>query len=222
MPAMYPEQLRTLREQNPGLQYDFRGNVIGATPPDSVQMAADAIYQLPGMQPNAWDFGPTRADFQNSSEFIGPLQPQWWDPNGELAQRGLGALVAGQDLQQRPAVRPQNPYVPRQRTFDQSSDGLPGIAESPDELSNILLQANQMPIMQPAASEVRYANPPAMLPPELRYQPMSMHEQHMRANTLLGGNPYGLSRSPLGRAADWMSDTGRRAAEAQDWVGGVD
>lgn len=71
------------------------------------------------------------------------------------------------------------------------------------------------------APEVRYANPPAMLPPELRYQPMSMHEQHMRANTLLGGNPYGLSRSPLGRAADWMVDTGRRAAEAQDWAEGI-
>lgn len=147
MPAMYPEQLRSLREQNPGLQFDFRGNVIGATPSDPVQMAADAIYQLPGMQPNAWDFGPTRADFQNSGEFIGPLQPQWWDPNGELAQRGLGALVSGQDLpdvgfysQWNPdtnswvrhgapsggayrqpgsgrTARPQNPYV-RQQTPD--------------------------------------------------------------------------------------------------------
>ena len=28
MPAMYPEELRSLREQNPGLQYDFRGNLI--------------------------------------------------------------------------------------------------------------------------------------------------------------------------------------------------
>lgn len=28
MPAMYPEALRSLREQNPGLQYDFRGNLI--------------------------------------------------------------------------------------------------------------------------------------------------------------------------------------------------
>ena len=28
MPAMYPERLRELREQNPGLQYDFRGNLI--------------------------------------------------------------------------------------------------------------------------------------------------------------------------------------------------
>lgn len=159
MPAMYPEQLRSLREQNPGLQFDFRGNVIGVTPPNSVQMAADAIYQLPGMQPNAWDFGPTRADFQNSGEFIGPLQPQWWDPNGELAQRGLGALVAGQDLRPRPAARPQNPYAPRQRTFDQSSDGLPGIAESSDELSDILLQTNQMPIMQQARQAARQAAP---------------------------------------------------------------
>lgn len=28
MPAMYPEELRDLREQNPGLQYDFRGRLI--------------------------------------------------------------------------------------------------------------------------------------------------------------------------------------------------
>lgn len=28
MPAMYPEDLRDLREQNPGLQYDFRGRLI--------------------------------------------------------------------------------------------------------------------------------------------------------------------------------------------------
>lgn len=28
MPAMYPEELRSLREQNPGLQYDFRGRLI--------------------------------------------------------------------------------------------------------------------------------------------------------------------------------------------------
>ena len=60
-----------------------------------------------------------------------------------------------------------------------------------------------------------------MLPPELRYQPMSMQEQHMRANAMLGGNPYGLSRSPLGRAVDWMAETGRRASEAQDWAEGI-
>ena len=112
MPAMYPERLRELREQNPGLQYDFRGNVIGATPPDSVQMAADAIYQLPGMQPNAWDFGPTRNDYLNSKDFVGPMPQQWWDPNGELAQQGLGALVAGRDLQPRRTFRPRNPYAP--------------------------------------------------------------------------------------------------------------
>ncbi len=98
MPAMYPEELRRLREQNPGLQYDFRGNVIGAAPQDSVQMAADAIYQLPGMQPDAWSFGPTRDDYLNSRDFVGPMPQQWWDPNGELAQQGLGALVSGQDL----------------------------------------------------------------------------------------------------------------------------
>ena len=115
MPAMYPEELRRLREQNPGLQYDFRGNVVGATPPDSVQMAADAIYQLPGMQPNAWDFGPTRNDFQNSKDFVGPMLQQWWDPSGDLMQQGqdwLGGFMQGRDLQPRRASRPRNPYAP--------------------------------------------------------------------------------------------------------------
>ena len=114
MPAMYPEELRRLREQNPGLQYDFRGNVVGATPPDSVQMAADAIYQLPGMQPNAWDFGPTRNDFQNSKDFVGPMLQQWWDPSGDLMQQGqdwLGGFMQGRDLQPRRASRPRNPYA---------------------------------------------------------------------------------------------------------------
>ena len=60
-----------------------------------------------------------------------------------------------------------------------------------------------------------------MLPPELRYQPMSVQDQHMRSNVLLGGNPYGLARSPLGRMYDWFADTGRRAAEAQDWAEGI-
>ena len=125
MPAMYPEELRRLREQNPGLQYDFRGNVIGATPPDSVQMAADAIYQLPGMQPNAWDFGPTRKEYLNSKDFVGPMPQQWWDPNGELAQQGLGALVAGRDLQPRRTFRPRNPYAPSRRapSYDYSRYG---------------------------------------------------------------------------------------------------
>ena len=133
MPAMYPEQLRALREQNPGLQFDFRGNVIGAAPPDSVQMAADAIYQLPGMQPNAWDFGPTRNDFQNSKDFIGPLQQQWWDPNGELMQQGqnwLGGFMQGRDLQPRRASRPRNPYAP-------SRPASPGMQMVPPEVRNM-------------------------------------------------------------------------------------
>lgn len=79
MPAMYPEQLRSLREQNPNLQYDFRGNVMGVSPAYAASSMANNIRGIMNgyQQPNAWDFGPTRADFQNSSEFIGPLQPQW-------------------------------------------------------------------------------------------------------------------------------------------------
>ena len=125
MPAMYPEQLRSLREQNPGLQYDFRGNVVGATPPDSVQMAADAIYQLPGMQLNAWDFGPTRNDYLNSKDFIGPMPQQWWDPSGDLMQQGqnwLGGFMAGRDLQPRRASRPRNPYAGQPFQTRQASD----------------------------------------------------------------------------------------------------
>lgn len=100
MPAMYPEELAKLRADHPNLQYDFRGNVMGVSPAYTASSIANDIRGIMNgyQQPNAWDFGPTRADYQNSSEFIGPLQPQWWDPNGELAQRGLGALVSGQDL----------------------------------------------------------------------------------------------------------------------------
>lgn len=119
MPFMYPEELAKLRADHPGLQYDGHGRVIGVTQPDSVQMAAEAIYQMPGVQPDAWSFGPTRADFQNSKDFVGPLQPQWWDPNGELMQLGqqgqqdwLGGFMAGRDLQPRRAARPGNPSVP--------------------------------------------------------------------------------------------------------------
>lgn len=100
MPAMYPEELAKLRADHPNLQYDFRGNVMGVSPAYAASSIANDIRGIMNgyQQPNAWDFGPTRADFQNSGEFVGPLQPQWWDPNGELAQRGLGALVSGQDL----------------------------------------------------------------------------------------------------------------------------
>lgn len=125
MPFMYPEELAKLRADHPGLQYDGHGRVIGTTPLDSVQQAADAIYQLPGMQPNAWNFGPTRNDFQNSKDFVGPMPQQWWDPNGELAQQGLGALVAGRDLRPRRASRPRNPYAPARRapSYDYSRYG---------------------------------------------------------------------------------------------------
>ena len=180
MPAMYPEQLRALREQNPGLQYDFRGNVVGATPPDSVQMAADAIYQLPGMQPNAWDFGPTRNDYLNSKDFVGPVQPQWWDPNGDLMQQGqdwLGGFMAGRDLQPYRAARPQNPYVQRQ------GGGLPGWSQQEEDAQ--VRQASGMPLMQQAqgihagaedilkdASENKWGiNPLGYRPPEPAMRP---------------------------------------------------
>lgn len=165
MLAMYPEQLRALREQNPGLQYDFRGNVIGATPPDSVQMAADAIYQLPGMQPNAWDFGPTRNDYLNSKDFVGPMPQQWWDPSGDLMQQGqdwLGGFMQGRDLRQ----YPQNPYAPRRMSGSpmQASGGLPGIGAGSDGLAAVLRQTDQLPIMQQARQAAQQAVPPMGAP----------------------------------------------------------
>ena len=145
MPAMYPEELRDLRSRHPELQYDFRGNVIGTTPLDSVQQAADAIYQLPGMQPSAWDFGPTRNDYLNSRDFIGPMPQQWWDPNGDLMQQGqdwLGGFMQGFDLQPRRAARPRNPYAQGQ------GGGLPGWSQQEEDA--LVRQASGMPVMQQA------------------------------------------------------------------------
>ena len=204
MPAMYPEELRDLRARHPELQYDFRGNVIGATPPDSVQMAADAIYQMPGVQQDAWSFGPTRADFQNSKDFIGPVQPQWWDPNGELNQMGgsmLDGFMAGRDLQPRRAARPsygaplaQTPYVPRQRGFDVAGDGY-----EPQRQPLSYPEIPKPDYTQAAADSVRgladYMRP---------Y--MSQRDQDMRAYRLLGGNPEvgrGTNRNPINRFLDW-------------------
>lgn len=211
MPAMYPEELRRLREQNPGLQYDFRGNVIGATPPDSVQMAADAIYQLPGMQSDAWDFGPTRNDYLNSKDFVGPMPQQWWDPNGELNQMGGGMLdgfMAGRDLQRsrrsalpsygtQPSVQSpgdSSPYVPRQRGFDMADDGY---------------EAQYQPLSYPEIPEPDYAQAAADsvrgLADSMRPY-MSQRDQDMRAYRLLGGNPEvgrGTNRNPINRFLDW-------------------
>lgn len=93
MPAMYPEELRRLREQNPGLQYDFRGRLIddGGYGTGLEQQVFDQMYGPIGDQIRDAYYGP-------GNLLNGSPQQQWWDPNGELAQQGLGALVAGQDL----------------------------------------------------------------------------------------------------------------------------
>ncbi len=93
MPAMYPEELRRLREQNPGLQYDFRGRLIddGGYGTGLEQQIFDQMYGPIDDQIRDAYYGP--GNLLNSS-----LSQQWWDPNGELAQQGLGALVSGQDL----------------------------------------------------------------------------------------------------------------------------
>jgi hypothetical protein len=93
---MYPEQLRSLREQNPGLQFDFRGNLIDDGGYGSDELARqfyDAIYK-PGYdasQPR-WNqlyqnYGPVNGDalrrivqgldgynYQND-QFVGPVLP---------------------------------------------------------------------------------------------------------------------------------------------------
>lgn len=130
MPFLYPEQLAELREQNPNLQYDSRGNVTGVSPAYAASSIANDIRGIMNgyQQPNAWDFGPTRADFQNSSEFIGPLQPQWWDPNGELNRMGGGMLdgfMQGRDLQPRRAYRPRSPYAGQPPQLQQVPDMQP-------------------------------------------------------------------------------------------------
>lgn len=181
MPFLYPEQLTELREQNPNLQYDSRGNVIGVSPAYAASSVANDIRGIMNgyQQPNAWDFGPTRADYQNSGEFIGPLQPQWWDPNGELAQRGLGALVSGQDLpdvgfysQWNPdtnswvrhgvpsggTARPQNPYV-RQQTPDGRNMQPPA------------LHADAQGILKDAAENTWGINPLGYRPPASAARP---------------------------------------------------
>lgn len=92
MPAMYPEELRSLREQNPGLQFDFRGNLIDGGD-ELARQFYDAIYK-PGYdasQPR-WNqlyqnYGPANGDalsrivqgldgygYQND-QFVGPVLP---------------------------------------------------------------------------------------------------------------------------------------------------
>ncbi len=183
MPAMYPEELRDLRARHPELQYDFRGNVIGTTPLDSVQQAADAIYQLPGMQPNAWDFGPTRNDYLNSRDFVGPMPQQWWDPSGDLMQRGqdwLGGFMQGFDLQPQRAARPRNPYVQRQTPAFGGQMVPPEVryqqdgGVDPAYQADLLRQTQQMPFMQSArraAGNVAFFGDPANETfPNLAYQ----------------------------------------------------
>lgn len=45
MPAMYPEELRRLRELNPDFQYDFRGNVVGTNGSWLGQQVQDLFYK---------------------------------------------------------------------------------------------------------------------------------------------------------------------------------
>lgn len=180
MPAMYPEELRRLREQNPGLQYDFRGNLID-----------DGGYGT-GLEQQFFDqmYGPIGDQIRNAYYGTGNLlngspQQQWWDPNGELAQQGLGALVSGQDLpdvgfysQWNPdtnswvrhgapssvyrqpgsgrTARPRNPYVQRQTPAFGGQMVPPEVryqqdgGVDPAYQADLLRQTQRMPFMQSA------------------------------------------------------------------------
>ena len=61
MPAMYPEELRRLRELNPGFQYDFRGNLI-----DDGGYGGDALSRAVA--------GLDGYNYQ-SDQFVGPVFP---------------------------------------------------------------------------------------------------------------------------------------------------
>lgn len=87
MPAMYPERLRELREQNPGLQYDFRGNLIddGGYGTGLEQQLFDQMYGPVGDQIRNAYYGPGNLlgglmsgddgfNYRND-QFVGPVMP---------------------------------------------------------------------------------------------------------------------------------------------------
>ena len=87
MPAMYPEELRALREQNPGLQYDFRGNLIdgGGYGTGLEQQMFDQMYGPIGSQIRNAYYGPGNLlgglmsggdgfNYRND-QFTGPVMP---------------------------------------------------------------------------------------------------------------------------------------------------
>lgn len=95
MPAMYPEQLRTLRELNPGFQYDFRGNLIddGGYGGTLAQQVQDLFYKpdydvsQPSWNQLYQNYGPADGDALSravsgldgynyqSDQFVGPVLP---------------------------------------------------------------------------------------------------------------------------------------------------
>lgn len=115
MPAMYPEELRRLREQNPEVQYDFRGNIVGLTNPGGY-----------GYQSDAWAYGPTRYDYQNSKDFVGPLMPG----------QQLGGLMQGADGYSYQNDQFVGPVLPGQTQgyaysdYDQAGPLQPGVSRS--------------------------------------------------------------------------------------------
>lgn len=93
MPAMYPEELRRLRELNPDFQYDFRGNVVGTNGSWLEQQMRDLFYKpdYDASQPS-WNqlyqnYGPADGDALSravagldgynyqSDQFVGPVLP---------------------------------------------------------------------------------------------------------------------------------------------------
>lgn len=95
MPAMYPEELRRLRELNPGFQYDFRGNLIddGGYGDALAQQVQDLFYKpdydvsQPSWNQLYQNYGPADGDALSravagldgynyqSDQFVGPVLP---------------------------------------------------------------------------------------------------------------------------------------------------
>ena len=151
MPAMYPEELRRLREQNPGLQYDFRGNLIddGGYGTGLEQQVFNQMYGPIGDQIRNAYYGP-------GNLLGGSPSQQWWDPNGELAQQGLDALVSGQDL---PDVGFYSQWDPDTNSWVRHGSPSDGLG---------------MRTARPSYSPRTRSRVPAfggqMVPPEVRYQ----------------------------------------------------
>ena len=171
MPAMYPEELRSLREQNPGLQYDFRGNLID-----------DGGYGT-GLEQQMFDqmYGPVGDQIRNAYYGSGNL---------------LGGLMSGGDGFNYRNDQFVGPVLPGQQQgytysdYDQAGPLQPGVSNlslpnvgfysqwNPDtnswvrhgSTSDGLGMGTARPSYSPRVRSQAPASGGQMIPPEIRYQ----------------------------------------------------